>query len=1224
MRRLLVLMTMGYMLAGMDLFAQDAANIVGTVTDDSGSSVAGAKITVSNPEKAIVRHAESSGGGEFRITDLAIGKYVVSVEMAGFRRLERREITMQVGETLRLDLQLKLGEINQTVVVSGDVPHVATENASVSDVVTGAQVSNLELNGRDFLGLALLVPGASPGDSMDLSVAAHGTSSIQISFNGGRARYNNVEIDGNSNWDEGGFNQMDTYPSIDSIAEFRVTTSNYGADSGKLGSASIEVVTKSGTKDFHGTAYEFVRNNVFDANDWFLNRAGQPRAPLKRNDFGYTIGGPVYIPKHYNTSKAKTFFFWSQEWHRYVQSKVINSTVPTLLMRKGDFSECDSASPNFNPVVASGCSRPQLTIGGVTTTYDNVQSVPGFNAQAFTNATDLLNAMVPLPNTGVESYVTAASENTQWRQDQIRVDQNINSKTSLFVRYTHDTTNVLLATGARDSSTYDTIKTPDYRTGANVVLHVIRIFKPNLTNDFQLGFHTNYHTYNAVVGPSSQAGSIDEPPGFVLNHIYAVNSSNPLLPALAIGGKGVPFSFKMDASQVPYENASPTYELKDGATWVLGKQTLKFGVYLSEYQKNQNLQTGVDTQGFLSFNSSSAISSGNPLGDMFLGRIASYTESSVTSNGVPVGGYGRGYWRGRDFEPYIQDDWKVTHKLTLNIGLRYYYYIPQHDIHNPPVDVNFLPSLYNPSEQAQIGADGNLIPGSGFNYTMLGNGLVQCGRNGIPEGCFSPSERNFGPRFGFAYDPWGDGKTAIRGGYGIYYDFTSEGGAEGIGGNPPSALSASGANIVGYTNIVAGSLPPNGLFVAIPLSQKFPSVQQFNLSVQHEFRGNNFLSVGYVGSLGRHNDRLTDLNQIPIGVGTVNVPALAGLTGTVGPVKNSQGSVIAPGDLGQTLCDTSGNCNVQTILNYNEASPNFFVPYRGFSATPNGGLSLNPLNATSSYHSLQVNFRHTFNAGLTVQAAYTWSHEIDDATSDSNPSGVDDTNPQRWKATGDLNRTHVLILNYIYDLPFFRKSSNAFLRGGLGGWTVSGVTSFYTGVPIDFGIAGPNGPACGIPGFSTGIGLGVQCDLVGPLKAKKSTQIDPQFGPMVTWFDPSVVAQPTFAQLAANGQSGMFGNMGRNVLTGPGRNNWDLALLKNISLPWFRGEHSTLQFRFETFNTFNHPQWSGINVGCNGSNPDGTPAFGSPCTGLVNGLLNGEVTSAFAPRNLQFGLKFVF
>jgi hypothetical protein len=266
--------------------------------------------------------------------------------------------------------------------------------------------------------------------------------------------------------------------------------------------------------------------------------------------------------------------------------------------------------------------------------------------------------------------------------------------------------------------------------------------------------------------------------------------------------------------------------------------------------------------------------------------------------------------------------------------------------------------------------------------------------------------------------------------------------------------------------------------------------------------------------------------------------------------------------------------------------------------------------AVSNYNALQISFRHTSH-GLTLQTAYTWSHAIDDSTS-TYFTTVDDSNFGRWKATSDLNRTHVLQMNFIYALPFFKNSSSAVARQALGGWQVSGIGSFFTGQPVNFG--------CGISGFSTGIGGGVQCNTVGKVQINKSTYNDPTYGPTLSWWNPNTVAQPLFSQLAANNQAGMFGSMGRNVLTGPGRNNFDIALEKNFSTPWFKGEHSTVQFRLETFNTFNHTQYNGVSTGCSDTTP-----FGGTCgPTATDNIGNGTVSSAWSPRNIQLGLKFIF
>ncbi len=1208
-------------------WTQDTATIVGTVMDTTGAVIPGAKVTVENADKGYVRHLVTDSAGMYRSSAVPIGNYTVTAEAEGFQKLVQSGITLSVGQIQRVDLKLSVGQVTQEVTVTGNVPHVQTETAALSDVVTGEQISQLELNGRNFVTLATLVPGAVPDNGLDTShVGVYGNNNI--SFNGSRMQYNNWEIDGGNNTDEGSASTFNTYPNLDTIAEFRISTSNYGADMGKHAGATIEVATKSGTRDFHGDAFEFVRNDHFDANDFFINRTpwtslnvqancggrahgpcNAPKTPLKWNDYGYTLGGPVYIPGHYNTDKSKTFFFWSEDWRAYREGQVISSPVPSLLERKGDFSQCDPKSPNYNPVVASGCVLP--TVNGVT--YDSIAQIPGVNPQAVTNATDLLNALVPLPNSGPAGWTLASTTATNWRQEQIRVDQNISDKTSAFVRYTQDAWDTLAVPALWTGSSFDTIKTPFEGPGKSAVFHLTHTFTPTLMNEFIMSYTVDHIVLHNQAA-DSVAGSINRPSNFVLNHFFPANAGNPLLPAVSVGGGGP--AFYEDAGNRPWFNSNPIIEWKDNVAWVRGNHQLKFGFFLEKYRKNE--QFGTDTQGILTFSGSSPISSGNGLADMFLGNIAQYQEGTETLNGVPVGGYPKGHWRMTDFEPYFQDTWKVASRLTLDLGLRYYWYTRIHDVTRPTVDSGFLPSQFNPAREAPL-ANSPLgpviVPGTGHDYTTFGNGLVECGHNGIPPGCqLGNTALNFAPRFGFAWDPTGTGRWSVRGGYGIYFESGNgnEAQAEGGEGNPPVALSPSNFNVVGYSSIVpifsnGRYSAPFGVtsYTAWPYDQGWPYEQQYSLSVQHQLTNNDLFTVAYVGMLGRHLATGRYFNQIPVGVKTETVPALAGLTGT------KPGFAGVPGDAGQTLCNSSGVCNVQEAMIYNEVPSSFFQPYSDYS------IFMKQNTAVSSYNALQADYRHTFSHGLSFQAAYTWSHAIDDSTSTYFNSGVDSSNLSRWRATSDLNRTHVLTMNYIYDLPFFKNSGSPFLRQALGGWEVSGITTFFSGEPVNF--------SCGVQGYNNGIGAGVQCNSVGPVKIHKGTFNDPTYGPTPTWWDPNTITEPTFGQLFANGEPGMFGYLGRNVLTGPGRNNTDLALMKNFSLPWFNGEHSTLQFRWETFDTFNHPQWKGFNYGCSGSpNLNGTPAFGRPCGGATYNLGNGEVNSDWGPRVMQLGLKFIF
>jgi hypothetical protein len=1196
-------------------WAQDTATIVGAVLDSTGAVIPGAKVTVDNAAKGFHRDLVASAAGEYAAVRIPLGDYVITAEAPGFQKLVRSGITVAVGQTLRVDLQLTVGQVTQEVTVTGNITRVETETAAISDVVTGTQISNLELNGRNFVLLAMLVPGANLQNGTNTTqVGVYG--GLGISFNGGRTQYNNWEIDSGPNTDEGSAGTLNTYPSLDTIGEFRISTSNYGADMGKHAGATIEVATKAGTKDFHGSVFDYVRNDKFDANPWFINRgaigkANAPKTPRKWNDYGYNIGGPFYIPGVYNTDKSKTFFFWSENWRKYREGTVIGGShnVPSLRMRNGDFTECDPASANYvDSIYKAGCRIPKW--GGVS--YNTVQAMVAANPELdplghnFTNGQILLDGLVPKPNSGLDGWILSSSTPTNWRQEQIRVDHNIGEKTRVFVRYTQDAWDTLTVPALWTGSSYDTIKTPFGGPGKSAVLNIAHSFKPNLMNEFMMGYTVDHILLYNQVAPSSVAGSIEKPANWTTKNIFAANAGNPLLPGIVIGSGNSNFGATVTAGNHPWFNSNPIITWKDNMAWTVGRQTLKFGFFLEKYRKNE--QYGSPTQGTMNFNTGASNTTGNPLADMLTGRIQSYNEGTTQQFGRLVGGYPKGHWRMTAFEPYFQDDWKLSRKLTLNIGVRYYLFTRIHDVTRPTIDAAFIPALYDPRFEKLLDSGAKfdnsvaaLAAGYTHDFTTFGNGLVECGTGAILKGCQTPYYWNIAPRFGFAYDPWGNGKTVIRGGYGIYYEMGNgnEAQTEGIEGNPPANLAPSLTNLDGYDQIKsissfaeAAAYGPPGI-QTIPYRQKWGSVSQFSFGIQHEFRGNNVLGVSYVGSLGRHLARNRNLNQIPIGVDTVNVAALAGFVGTdkVDPTNTTP------------MCDAAGNCDVQRILMSNQKTNLFFLPYRGY-----GTIGVKENTSVASYNSLQVNFRHVVGHGLTFQAAYTWAKGIDDSSStySSSPNSVDDYNLSRWRAISDMNRAHMLMLNYVYDLPFFKNSSGP-VKSILGGWTISGITSFMTGQPVNF--------TCGVSGYSTGIGGSVRCNALGELKIKKGVVDDPTYGPTPTWYDPAVVGQVTLDQLRADGQPGMFGTMGRNALIGPGRNNWDLALLKNFELPWFKGEHSTIQFRWETFNSFNHPQFRAISAGCAGS-----IGFGQPC---VTGT-RGQVTTAWDPRIMQLGLKFLF
>ena len=818
------------------------------------------------------------------------------------------------------------------------------------------------------------------------------------------------------------------------------------------------------------------------------------------------------------------------------------------------------------------------------------------------NGADWLNAYVPLPNNGPVGYIGAHKVPTNFSDTVARVDQNISDKASLFVRFSSDTWTKETVPALWSGSSYDTTATNYIVPARQAVAHFSYNFKPTLMNEFVMSYTDTPHTISTLPGPGSIAKSNTKPSDWNASVFFPANAGVKLLPSLNVGG-GVPFGWGVNQGNYrgPYD-AEPVYTYRDNVALLHGKHTIKFGFFLEKFQLTE--QFGTVVQGYYNFTNSGPLTTGNGLADMFLGRINSYQEGTFNNHGVYTGGYGVGHWRRTDFEPYIQDDWKVSHRLTMNFGVRYYYLIPPHDVSKPTVDSGFEPSLYNPALASVLGSDGILHknPATGQIYDFSGyrqraSGMRRRRRSRRAARCLTG--RTSVPASGLPMIQRVPGKPRFVADSAFT---TSQETATTPTSSDSRAMPRPRWGQPAITSMATTSRPAASLESArptiqsIPYYQKNPSVNQYNLNVQHEFRGSNIVSVAYVGTQGRHLDTNRNLNQLSIPVVKyMTVPALAGTTG----------------------CDASGVCDVQQVLIHNSAPVDYFRYYQGF-----GNIRQKQFTAVSSYNALQANIRHTTSHGLTLQAAYTWAHMIDNSTSTYQFSGVDENyDMNRWKGTSDLNRTQVLMLNYIYALPFFKHSSNAVARQALGGWQISGITSMFTGEPQ--GLSPWSN--CGVAGYSTGIGNSVMCNTTGPLKIHKSMYNDPTFGPTVRWFDPSVLSQPTEDQYYANGQPGMFGYGGRNGLTGPGRNNFDLALFKEVALPWFRGEQASVQFRLETFNSFNHTQWLGVNVGCNGNpNNDGTPAFGRTCGGDQFNAGNGEVGGTWDPRQVELGMKFSF
>lgn len=1154
--RILILLTgLVLLLSVSSSFAQftSTGQISGSVRDSSGGAIPGAKVVITNEGTGVATPIQSNEAGEFILPALTAGIYQVSAESSGFQKASRGRIVLQVGGNVRVDLTLTVAGQATTVEVTGTLTAIETNTAALSGIVTGNQILNLSLPARNFVALAALTPGAVPLN--DLNTDAVGVrGNVQFSFNGGRSVYNTWEIDGGNNSDRGSNSTLNTYPSLDSIAEFRISTANYGADIGQHSGGYIEVATKSGTKDFHGTAFEFLRNDKLNAVNWFTNRdtlgSVPERPPHKRNEWGYTLGGPFYIPGVYNEAKNKTFFFWSQSWRKFRDSSPTSANVATMRQRNGDFSDCLEGNANFNQaLVDAGCVFPS-----------NADPATGMLPSLDPNGVALLNALFPEPNSGAFGYISNPTTPVNWREEQIRVDHNINDRSRIFFRYTQDAWDYIEPDALWTWTGVDTVKTAFGGPGKSAVFNYAQTFSPTLFSEFVMAYTVDHIVLNPVVGSTSVSGTLTRSGNnFTAPHIFPSNNGYDLIPATIVSG-GSQMSIAEDTGYFlgPY-NSNPITTWKENLTWIKGKHTLKFGAYVERFRKNE--QFGGRPQGYATFASWGNTSTGNAVADLLTGVMQSYNEGNK---------FGKGYYRSTNFEPYFQDDWKVTNHLTINMGVRYYLFTRNRERYLQ--QSAFYPHLYNPADAPVRNADGFLVPGSGTIYTAdgqltYGNGLVQCGNGGIPVACQRGEYHNIAPRLGFALDPTGKGKTAIRAAVGVFYDGLNgnEAGSESTQGGAPFSYSSNLFNLTSWAQIGqgGGQIGPIGIR-SVSMTAPFPRTYQWNFNIQHQLNPNDLFTIAYVGNAGSHLSIDHEIDLVPLGM---------------------------------------SHAIQDDLINGGDAYP--YRPFQGIS----GVSIIADTVARSNYNALQSSFRHQTSHGLQLLVNYTWSHAIDTAGGQGDNRDQDWYHLDRWRGSSQLDRRHMINFAYTYDLPFFRNSNN-WLKNAFGGWQISGITTFMSGTPLDIG--------CGISGLSTGVSGGMRCNSLGEQSGKSVVQ-NPVYGPTVQWFNPNAFTQPNMDQLYADGEPGMFGYLGKNTLIGPGRNHWDASLFKNFKMT----ERLNLQFRFETFNTWNHPEWSGVNTGCSD-----TVAAGALCGSSTSGKAApgnmGQVNGAFPARIMQFGLKLQF
>jgi hypothetical protein len=1155
--------------------AQDTGYISGTVTDKSGSAVAGADVVISSTNGSATHTTTTNGDGAYVVSGLAGGTYDLVVSAKGFQKYTAQGVVLDVARKIRVDVVLTVGAITEEVVVTGEsVAQVETQSSALGSTINATQVSELVLNGRNFTQLVNLSPGVvSQTGSDEGKVGVYGN--VAYAINGGRTEYNNWELDGGDNMDNGSNSTLNVYPNPEAIAEVRVLTSNYGAQYGRNGSGTIEVETKSGGSSFHGSAFEYNKNDFFNARSWEQGSdITQPKAPYKKNDFGYTVGGPVYIPNHYNADKKKTFFFFSEEWRREKSSTTILQNVPSDAERGGDFSDlCPGADCPSGAQVAGNKVVPTAT------------------------GTALL-ALIPHANTtngGFPAVSETVASPTTWREELVRIDHNLTDNYRLTFRYIHDSWQTVVPNPLWGNSTasFQNVTTNFVGPGSSFVARLNANITPTLLNEF-VASYTADHIILTTGGP------VGLPSGFAMGSIFN-NGFGGKLPAIVLSANAAygGGTWGMDSGYFPWHNANPTYTYRDNVTKIVGKNTFQFGAYAAFAQKNEANSPNV--QGILTFTSgNTGISTGNAFADLLLGNVSSYEQWSQEL---------QYYNRYKIVEPYFQDDWRITKRLTLNLGLRVSLFGTYRERYQHAF--NFDPSAFSASNEPGFNAaDGSLNTGTGGTGSPL-NGVVQCGGKGgsfplVPgsvfptvnigansnAGCLQGHLFNPAPRIGFAFDPKGDGKMAIRGGYGIFYEHTNgnEGNTESLEGSAPLVLTATQSNVIGYQNIGSGGgqIPVFPLsVVSVPNKVLWPYVQQWNLNVQKELPDHFIVSVAYVGSKGT---RLTFENN---GNQLLPVPAADN------PYVAAKMAITPPNPASDPTY--AGDCTTFTVgpggpAVTGQAAVNLGV---ACGANPNPLRTNFPGNATvtelrdganSIYHSLQATAQRTF-GDLTLTVSYTYSHSIDDSSDRSDGFLVNAYDVAANRASSNFDLRHNFVVNYFYAVPLF-KSATGLSHALLGGWQFSGTTVAQSGTPFSVTNGSTYGDNAGVANsIAINNASGSRPDLAGNPNSGFTANQDPtNRGPLA--YNPNAFAVPVGLT---------FGDVGRNTLNLPGRVNFNFGTFKRFAI----NEKTGFEFRWENYNLFNHTQYNGISASLGGG-----PFL--------------HLNATHDPRIMQFGLRFYF
>jgi hypothetical protein len=1174
---------------------QSSGSISGVVQDGQGAVVPNARVTLLNQEQgAVTRELLTSTEGTFFFTPVIPGTYTVTVEVAGFKKYVQRDITLFAQDRVGLPpIGLELGAVGETISVEAGAVALQTVSAERSGVLTGKQMTDLGSSTRLYTDLLPTIPGFN-ADTQNA--------------NGLRTDQNSIAVDGTLVEDVGNNSAGGWRLNTDIIAEFKVLTNGQQAEFGRASASNITLVTKSGTRDFHGVGYEFYRNEWLNANTWINNYNGVSRPRARNSTFGFNLGGPVYIPSKFNRGKDKIFFFTNFEFQRpRVFDNLVSLTVPTALERAGDFSQ---TRQNNIPVTILDPTNNKAPFPG------NVIPQNRWNQYGL----QLMNVF-PLPNRlGVDpgynyQYQFAGTDSRNDRT--IRIDYNITPRWKFFFRLLQNHRDLLQSGGLNVNNTIGIGAFHALSGTISGAGNLTTIITPTLTNEFNYG-----NTRNWLPNvPAADSGYLRANKSVTLPLLFPnADSLANLIPNMFFGSE-VANAPNIFIGGMPYDNENPTANITDNVAKVFARHTMKAGIYIETSTKRQTATEVNNGRLYFNTDSSNPGDSGWDFSNMLLGNFQTFDQSST---------YLKGYYYYRTFEWYVQDNWKVLPNLTLDYGIRFSVLQPWYELKNnissfqpaaynskqavilfQPTLVNGVRSSLNPltGQTGSAALIGAIVPNSGNVY----NGIITPTASTNGKGMVDSQGVLFGPRFGLAWTPLGaNGNLVVRLGGGVFY--------ERLQGNmifnqinyPPQLLTPK----IYYGNLStiansAGTLFPLNVAGLSP-EGKIPTVYNFNLSVQRELPGKVKLDVGYVGMLNRHELARTPFNE---------------------PVF---GSAWLPQNQDPTKCSSLSTCK----LNGDNALPvDFLRPYLGYSGLGaavaqsglGGGGFLATFGASANYNALQVSASRSATRNLTFGVAYTWSKVLG---TDTDYSFVGNPLNHRKADYGPLtyDRTQTLVFNYVYNVPAGARRGtfldNPIGRGILNNWQITGITSFSSGEPVVVGgnsvISVGSYNVQGIGGTTLNQEITGNADWAPRPVLTCNPNLSSGSRSLYAFINTSCFGP------ASVGSTGMDSAL--RPMRGPGVNNWNVSVFKKY--PVGSNEQRYLQLRLELYNAWNHTQWGGTvanNYEAAGFN--NTPTFNAAgkITNLPAALGGGGGRFGFGalnavrpPRTLQLGAKIYF